>query len=401
MNGLIKIILNRKTIIIGLFLLLSIFAGLQAFILSNKTYEQTGEKASKYNNYIIFKQSFNHLTENKDLYQLYPKEHKDLYKYSPTFSVFFGAFTLIPDVVGLTLWNILNALVFLLAIYYLPRLNLTQKGLILMICLLEFMTSIQNQQSNALVAGLIILTFGLAEKRYYFFATLCIVFSVYIKVFGVVGLALFLFYPEKWKLALYTAGWSILLFVLPLIFVSIDQLEFLYKSWGHLLDNDHTISYGFSAMGWLHAWFGIDSGKQAVLIAGILLFMIPLIRIKEYKNFTFRFLTLTSILLWVIIFNHKAESPTFIIAMAGVALWFITGKKNALNITLFVSALILTSLSPTDLFPKFLRDGYVEPLMLKVFPCILIWLKIFWDMLVVKTDTIGAEESPYGFVPTR
>ena len=387
MNALIKALSNRK-IIIGLFLAFAVFAGVQAFILSNKTFEQTGEKALKYNNYIIFKQSFNHLTENKDLYQLYPEEHKDLYKYSPTFSVFFGAFTLFPDVVGLTLWNILNALVFLLAIYYLPRLNLTQKGLILLICLLEFMTSIQNQQSNALVAGLIILTFGLAEKRYYLLATFCIVFSIYIKVFGVVGLALFLFYPEKWKLALYTAGWSLLLFILPLLFVSIDQLEFLYKSWGHLLDNDHTISYGFSVMGWLHAWFGLDSGKQIVLIAGVILFLIPLIRIKEYKNFTFRFLTLTSVLLWVIIFNHKAESPTFIIAMAGVALWFISDKKNAINIALFVSALILTSLSPTDLFPKFLRDGYVEPLMLKVFPCILIWLKIIWDLLVLKTDTI-------------
>jgi hypothetical protein len=394
MNVLIKAISNRK-LIIGLFIMLAIFAGVQAYILSNKTSEQTGEKASKYNNYIIFKQSFNHLTETKDLYQRYPLEHKDLYKYSPTFSVFFGTFTLFPDVVGLTLWNIFNAIVFLLAIYYLPRLNLTQKGLILLICLLEFMTSIQNQQSNALVAGLIILTFGLSEKRHFIMAAFCIVFSIYIKVFGVVGLALFLFYPEKWKLALYTFGWSILLFIIPLVFVSIEQLEFLYKSWTHLLNNDHTISYGFSVMGWLHAWFGIDSGKQIVLIAGVILFLIPLIRIKEYKNFTFRFLTLTSVLLWVIIFNHKAESPTFIIAMAGIALWFITGKKNALNIGLFVSALILTSLSPTDLFPKFLRDGYVEPLMLKVFPCILIWLKIVYDMLVLKTDKIKIDETIY------
>jgi len=148
-------------------------------------------------------------------------------------------------------------------------------------------------------------------------------------------------------------------------------------------------------MGWLHAWFGIDSGKQIVLVTGVILFLIPLLRIKEYKNFTFRFLTLTSVLLWVIIFNHKAESPTFIIAMAGVALWFISGEKNALNIALFVCALILTSLSPTDLFPRFLRDGYVEPLMLKVFPCILIWFKIVFDMLVLKSDTLKSDETIY------
>ena len=175
--------------------------------------------------------------------------------------------------------------------------------------------------------------------------------------------------------------------------VSIDQLKFLYTSWGHLLDNDHSISYGFSVMGWLHAWFGFDPGKQIILLLGVLLFLIPLTRIKEYKNFTFRFLTLTSILLWVIIFNHKAESPTFIIAMAGVGLWFITSEKNNLNIVLFVSAFILTSLSPTDLFPRSLRDDYVTPLVLKAFPCILIWLKINWDMLVLKTDHIEIESA--------
>jgi hypothetical protein len=390
MTRLTKIISNRK-IIISVFLLLAIIAAFQAFFLSEKCFEETGDKNAKFNNYVIFKQSFTHLTENKDLYQLYPKEHKDLYKYSPTFSVFFGLFAFFPDIVGLNLWNIFNACILLLAVYYLPRLNLKQKGLVLLICLLEFMTSIQNQQSNALVAGLIILTFGLLEKRNYLLATFCIVFSIYIKVFGVVGLALFLFYPEKWKLALYTLGWSVLLFVMPLLFVSIDQLKFLYTSWGHLLDNDHSISYGFSVMGWLHAWFGFDPGKQIILLLGVLLFLIPLTRIKEYKNFTFRFLTLTSILLWVIIFNHKAESPTFIIAMAGVGLWFITSEKNNLNIVLFVSAFILTSLSPTDLFPRSLRDDYVTPLVLKAFPCILIWLKINWDMLVLKTDHIEIE----------
>jgi hypothetical protein len=368
-----------------------VFASFQAQLLSKKSFEETGVKYSKYNNYIIFKQSFSHLTENKDLYQYYPKEHRDLYKYSPTFSVFFGIFTLLPNSVGLTVWNIINAFVFLVAIYYLPRLTLTQKGVILLICLIEFMTSIQNQQSNALLAGLIILTFGLLEKRNYWLATFCIVFSIYIKVFGIVGLALFLFYPEKWKLALYTLGWSLLLFVLPLLFINFDQLLFLYKSWGHLLDNDHTVSYGFSVMGWLHTWFGYDPGKQIILIIGVLLFLVPMVRIKEYKNLTFRFLTLTSVLLWVIIFNHKAESPTFIIAMAGIAMWFITSEKNAVNIILFASAFILTSISPTDLFPKFIRDEYVTPFVLKAFPCILIWLKIIWDMVILKTDHLALD----------
>jgi hypothetical protein len=385
MNVFVKLIAKPKVIIIT-FLVLAIFCSSQSFFLKVKTFDENGMKYTKYNNYIIFKQSFNHLNENKDLYQLYPKEYRDLYKYSPTFSMFFGIFRMFPDLIGLNLWNIFNALVFLIAIYYLPNLNNIQKGLILIICLLEFMTSTQNQQSNVLVAGLMILTFGLLEKQNYLLATFCIVFSIYIKLFGIVGLALFLFYPQKWKLALYTFGWSLVLFILPLLLVDFDQLKFLYSSWGHLLENDQTASYGYSVMGWLHSWFGYEFNKLIITIIGVILFLIPLLRFKEYKNYTFKLLTLTSILLWVVIFNHKAESPTFIIAMAGVSLWFIISKKDVLNITLFVSAFILTSLSPTDIFPRFLFDEYVNPYMLKVFPCILIWLKITYDMCVIKAD---------------
>ena len=387
MNALIKAISNYKIIVI-IVLMFALFAGFQSFFHTGKTVGLTGEKYTKYNNYVIFKQSFYHLVENKDLYQLYPKEHWDFYKYSPTFSVFFGVFAIFPDLIGLSLWNIFNALIFLLAVYYLPVLNKTQKGLVLAVCLIELMTSFQNGQSNALVAGLIILTFGLLEKRNYFIAALCIVFSIYIKLFGIVGLALFLFYPKKWKLALYTFGWALVLFVLPLIFVGFVQLKFLYSSWMNLLANDHSVSYGYSVMGWLHSWFGSEMDKIVILIAGVIAFLIPLLRFKEYKKFTFRFLTLTSILVWIVIFNHKAESPTFIIAMAGVSLWFITSNKSALNITLFVSAIVLTSLSPTDIFPVYLKEKFVIPYMLKVFPCILIWLKIIYDMMALKEERL-------------
>ncbi|MDR1417127.1 MAG: hypothetical protein LBJ57_06895, partial [Prevotellaceae bacterium] len=40
-------------------------------------------------------------------------------------------------------------------------------------------------------------------------------------------------------------------------------------------------------------------------------------------------------LIRMVIFNHKAESPTFVIAIAGVTLWFVHSKKSTLNIMLF------------------------------------------------------------------
>jgi hypothetical protein len=386
MKILVRAISNYK-IILAIVLLFALAASFQSYFQEPRTFGESTIKYTNYNNYVIFKQSFIHLIENKDLYQLYPEEHWDLFKYSPTFSLFFGALAIFPDLIGLNFWNILNAITLMLAVYYLPKVDLKQKGLIVLIFLIELMTSMQNEQSNALIAGLIILAFGLLERQYYFIAAFCVVFSVYIKLFGIVGFALFLFYPQKWKLILYTAIWSIILFALPLLVVDFQQLKLLYSSWGNMLKADHSGSYGFSVMGWLQSWFGFEANKLSVVAAGVILFLLPLMRFNLYKNYFFRILTLISVLLWIVIFNHKAESPTFIIAMAGISIWFIIGDKNLLNSILFIAAILFTSLSPTDIFPRFLRDEYVIPYSLKVFPCIMIWLAILFKMIVIKNES--------------
>ncbi len=372
-----------------LYVLLAIGASFQSLTLGTKTFNENGIKYNHYNNYTIFEKSFDHLKNNQDLYILYPEEYWDLYKYTPTFSVFFGFFSIFPDWIGLTLWNLLNALFLIIAIYYLPHLNTKEKGIVLLILSIELMTSMQNAQSNGLIAGLLVLSFGSLENKKYFLASLLIVSSIFIKLFGIVGFALFLFYPNKWKLTLYSFIWSAILFIIPLIFVDYNQYIALLQSFFKLLTNDHASSYGYSVMGWLNTWFSVEINKNIVVLIGIIVFLIPLIKFRQYKNFLFRYLTLSSLLIWVVIFNHKAESPTFIIAMTGVTLWFIKSEKNMLNIILFVMAILLTSLSPTDIFPRIFREEFVIPYTLKVFPCILIWLKIIYDMIVLtESETI-------------
>lgn len=382
----LQAVLSSKLSLIILFSLFAIVASLQALLSGTKTYVEGGLVYNKYNNYTIFEKSFEHLLDDQDLYILYPEEHWDLYKYTPTFSLLFGVFAVCPDWLGLNLWNLLNALVLLFAIYYLPRLSALQKGYVSLIVLLELMTSLQNAQSNGLMAGLLVLTFAFLERKQYFWAPLFVVFSVFIKLFGIVGFAVFLFYPQKWKLALYTLFWTAVLFLLPLLVVDFQQYMFLFESYGRMLSTDHSISYGFSVMGWLVSWFSFEPNKYLVVLIGVILFLLPLVRWSNYKHFFFRYLTLASVLIWVVIFNHKAESPTFVIAMTGVALWFIASEKSPLNIALFIAAFVLTSLSPTDLFPRYLRNEIVVPYNLKAVPCILIWLKLIYDMITYKEE---------------
>jgi len=383
MKDRLKKIISDKRIILAIYILFTLATSIQSLI-GTKTYNEGGIVYNRYNNYTIFEKSFEHLKNYQDLYILYPEEHWDLYKYTPSFSAFFAVFNILPDWLGLSLWNLLNAIVLLLAVYYLPKLSTFHKGLILIIVLIELITSIQNEQSNALIAGLIVLSFGLLERNKSFWATLCIVFAMFIKLFGIIGFALFIFYPNKWKSAIYALFWTSVLLILPLLFIDFEQYTKLFRSYLNLLTNDHDSSYGYSVMGLIHSWLSIELNKNMIVAIGVVIFLFPFYKIKQYGEFIFKYLMVSSILIWIVIFNHKAESPTFIIAMTGVALWFVQSEKNTLNIILFASAFILTTLSPTDIFPRYLREEFVKPYVLKAFPCFLIWIKIIYDMIVLR-----------------
>ena len=100
---------------------------------------------------------------------------------------------------------------------------------------------------------------------------------------------------------------------------------------------------------------------------------------------------LASVLIFTVIFSSGSESPTYIIAFTGVSIWFMVqaSPKSKGILFLFVFAFLLTSMSPSDLFPKIIRDTYIKPYSLKAFPCVLVWLIIIYQMLTIDFKKIN------------
>jgi hypothetical protein len=375
--------ISKTQVFFFILVLITIGISLQSYLQSGVAFKGVENKYTHYNNFLIFKQSFFHLIHGKDLYQLYLSEHWDLFKYSPTFALLIVPFALLPDDIGLVFWNLLNAVILFTAFWKLPFKSNKFRTWAIAFILIESITSLQNSQSNCLIAGLIILAFLSLEKGRVGIASLLIVLTVFIKPFGLVAFALFILYPNKLKAVFYSLTWVSFLGLLPLIVISPSQLIYLYKSWYGLLVNDHAVFDGLSVMGWLHTWFGIQISNSIIVFIGSIVFCLPLFRYKQFSNQLFRLYFLASILIWVVIFNHKAESPTFIIAIAGAAIWFFTENFKIENLTLLLIALIFTILSPTDIFPKNMRNEVVVPYVLKAVPCILIWFKLIYDQITL------------------
>lgn len=362
------------------YVLLPLLISLQQFLLGPKTIEGWNHTLTHYNVYLIFKDSYYHLIHLQDLYQYWPDEHWDLFKYSPTFALLMAPFAWLPDYLGLPLWNLLNSLVLFQGIRRLPGMAPASKNLVGLFVLVELSTSLQNSQSNALLAGLLLLGFSEFEKGNSVLATFFMIAGGFIKIYGFAGLGLALFYPNKLKNAALSLVWILIFLLLPLAVIPPAQLLFLYQSWKSMLSNDHSVSYGLSVQGLFQVWLGLGQFKDLILLLSMGIFGWSCLQIKQYTNQGYRLLCLASLLVWLVLFNHKAESPTYIIALAGIGVWYFSKlKPNRIDTILLGIALVFGSLSATDLFPSAWRNGFFYPYNIKALACFPVWIKILYD----------------------
>ena len=119
-----------------------------------------------------------------------------------------------------------------------------------------------------------------------------------------------------------------------------------------------------------------------VILAGLTVFVLPYFRLKQYNFWAFRYTLLASVMLFVVLFSTGSESSSYIIALTGAAIWYVVApwKRSKTDVALMVFAFLITSMSPSDLFPRFIRQEYIQPYALKALPCVLIWLKLSYEM---------------------
>lgn len=376
-----------------------------------------------YNNYIIFKQSFYHLIAQKDLYIHYPQEQYDLFKYPPTFALLFAPFSLLPDFLGYSLWTAINLLLPVFAIFKLAGISNRAKSTISVMLLLEGFTSALNSQSNGLMLGLLLFAFVAMQNGRIVQAIIFIWLTAFIKLFGILFFAMLLVFPGAVKKSLF--GIPLIfgaLYIFPLPILGWEGLQQQYASMFRLLAHDHGYFVKYSVMGWLQQWFGLRPNKNVILMLGLGLQCIPLcvfiIKQKLWRSGSlqqinpkilerWQFFFAASWLLWMVIFNHMAESATYVIAVGGAILAFsqifsgsnpsmeVSNNSQAAQIVKhylsshgtwafgFVILLLFTMLGPTDIYPKEIRFWIVETAQLKAFPCILLWGMVLLEMFNV------------------
>ncbi len=356
--------------------------------------------SGKFNNFLIFKYTFFSLLNERNFFLPQPENFQHYNLYGPIFSVLVAPFAVLPVWLGLSLWILFNSTVLLIAIRKLPLSNGATLA-ILLIAAHENLTSILNCQFNPSMTAIIVLTFVFIHQKKDVWAALMIVLGTFIKLYGIVGLAFFFFSKDKKKFIFGLVLWSVIAFVLPMLFSSPAFIIQSYKDWFVAVTEKNVLNSTFindqdiSLMGMVRRISGDHTvANWPFLLAGVLVYALPFLRIKQYKELGFRLMLLCSTLIFTVIFSSSSESATYVIAFTGVAIWFIIQQRpiKTWQIVLFVFAVLLTSFSPSDLFPKFIRTEYIKPYSLKALPCVFIWFAVIYQMLTIDFSTFKVKE---------
>ena len=345
-------------------------------------------KMHSHNNFLVFRGVFWHLWNGLSLYAEYPLEYWDSNYYGPVFSLIVAPFAVVPEWLGLVMWCIALTLFLWWAVRH-SLMTDRQQLFVFWFCAHELLTALYMQQFNIAIAAIILLAFFLIERERDTSAAFFIMLGTLTKIYGIVGLAFFFFSRHKRRLVLSLVAWGIVLFVLPMLISSPEYVIGQYQEWlqnlsGKNADNLFASHQNISLLGMVRKISGCaDYSDLWLIVPGIMAFCTPYLRIGQYRYMAFRQTLLASVLMFTVLFSTGSESSGYIIALTGVVVWYtcVPWQRSSWDVALMVFVFILSSLSPSDLFPAAVRRAWVQPYALKALPVTLVWLKLCYEIL--------------------
>ena len=92
-------------------------------------------------------------------------------------------------------------------------------------------------------------------------------------------------------------------------------------------------------------------------------------------------------------FFKYTEAVSTVATMPGVAIWYLTcpWQRNRWDLALIILAFIITSMSPSDLFPREIWRQLIKPYSIKALPIAIIWFKLIYEMMTKDYDLATAQ----------
>lgn len=345
---------------------------------------------SGHNNFDIYVGVANHFFDQLPLYIPYPDQYADVNLYGPLFAFIIAPFAALPHLAGVLLWMITGALLLWWAVIKIPRFSVYSGpfSIVLIVTLLEFYNAAAYQQFNIFTLALIVLSFAAIVRGKEGWAALLIVIGTMVKVYGIVGLAFFFFIEPKrmWRFLVYLIFWSGLLIAIQILATSWDYVLGQYMAWIDALEvknglNQLAMHQNRGLVGMIRKLSESTTYSDLwVMGVGAAIFGASFLRFKQFRNYRFQLMMLSSALLMLVLFSSGTETSSYVTAMLGVMIWWVARpeltqrKSRLLDWSLLVFVIIGSQ--AIVIFPHDFYYGVIFPLALKALPFTLVWLRV-------------------------
>jgi Glycosyltransferase family 87 len=274
--------------------------------------------------------------------------------YSPLVAAFFAPFSWLPISLGSVLWRLVNAAVFVGAIFWWLKAEITDRipassyWLVFLLILPLSLGNFNNGQVNPMIIGLLMVAILAAHEKRWTLSAVALGFSAYLKIYPLsVGLLLVLLYPRQlgWRLALTLILMGAASFVLQRPDYVLEQ----YLRWFHTrAADDRRLNMDIAPRDFamLLRLLHINLSAQATLLlqmvagagaAAICLFG----RLKKWSEQRLLVCVFTTGTCWMLLFGPTTEDATY--AMIAPALAFATVQAFHLKIPLWMRFLVCGS----------------------------------------------------------
>lgn len=353
----------------------------------------------------VFRDASLALLRGEDLYVL---RSADYYKYSPTFAFGFLPFAWMPVTLAAAAWPALN---FGIAAWGMVRIvaavwkeadadtrSRTTRAL-LALSLPGILLTTDGDQSNLLVAGMCLgaVAFYIEERPVP--AAPLLAFAVLVKIFPIALGAVALVVKDKVKALVALAVSALVLALAPILVVGPSGLAMEYRSWWALVVRDRgptqapwsnwSVMHAFDALGLSGASLWIQLVGASIFGICALIFIVAAERnrragrVIERNRLCFAFAVAT--FAFVLAFNHRSESPTYVLSAIAVAMYVLmhdpTGPWRW-------SLLVLVTLSVSPIYSDYKAHDFTSVLSakrlfhpLRMVPIVLLWLVVEFEIV--------------------
>lgn len=140
----------------------------------------------------------------------------------------------------------------------------------------------------------------------------------------------------------------------------------------------------------LHMGVGYDGPNWPIQAVATVMLALPLLlRPARWLDIDFRRSFLASVLVYCVIFNHKAEQPSFIIALVGIAIWYASSPPGTVRTV--VTGVAFSATVPVFLAvaaPGLLSRSVDGPLLVECACCAAAWFTIQGELLELFPDRV-------------